>query len=65
MKDAPAPRAGGRGPELLLAHCSSLAQPEGHRPPAFWRLEQVIGGELAHLLVIALAGRHRQAQAAA
>jgi hypothetical protein len=65
MKDAPAPMHGGRGPELLLAHCSALALPEGHRPPAFWRLEQAVGGELAHLLVIALAGRHRRAQLAA
>ncbi len=66
MKHSPAPHMdGGRGPELLLAHCTALAQPEGHRPPAFWRLEQAVGGELARLLVIALAGRYRTAQAAA
>jgi len=65
MTDAPAPMNGGRGPELLLAHCNALAQPEGHRPPAIWRLEQAVGGELAHLLVVALAGRHRRAELAA
>ncbi len=56
---------GGRGPELLLAHCTALARPEGHRPPALWRLEQAVGDELARLLVIALAGRHRRAPLAA
>jgi hypothetical protein len=65
MKDAPAPRTGGRGPELLLAHCLALAEPEGHRPPAYWRLEQAVGGDLARLLVIALGGRHRRDQLAA
>jgi hypothetical protein len=65
MKDAPAPRTGGRGPELLLAHCLALAQPEGHRAPAFRRLEHVVGPELAHLLVTALADRNRRAQLAA
>ena len=60
MKDAPAPMNGGRGPDLLLAHCAALARPEGHRPPPFWRLEQAVGGELARLLVIALAGPHRR-----
>ena len=29
------------------------------RPPAFDRLEHALGGELARLLVIALAGRNR------
>ena len=65
MKDALAPMNGGRGPDLLLAHCTALAQPAGHRPPAFWRLEQAVGGELARLLVVALAGRNRRAQLAA
>jgi hypothetical protein len=43
-----------RGSELLLQHCAALADRE--RPPAYWRLEQLVGGELARMLVIALVG---------
>jgi hypothetical protein len=65
MKDAPAPRTGGRGPELLLAHCRALAEPEGHRAPVFRRLEQAVGADLARLLVNALTSRRRREQLAA
>jgi len=45
---------GGRGYELLLA---ALTEVEDSRPPAFRRLEQAVGGELARMLVGALAAR--------
>jgi hypothetical protein len=45
-----------KGSELLLAHCSALC-PTPARPPAYHRLEQTLGGELARLLVGALASR--------
>ena len=57
MNDALAPINGGRGSDLLLAHCSALTRVDAIRPPAFRRLEQEVGGDLARLLVVALAGR--------
>jgi hypothetical protein len=42
-----------RGDGLLLVHCSAVAD---DRPPAYSRLEGLIGGELARLLVFALVG---------
>jgi hypothetical protein len=42
-----------RGADLLLVHCAPV--PEG-RTAAFTRLEGLIGGDLARLLVRALAG---------
>jgi hypothetical protein len=45
---------GTRGYELLLA---ALTEVEDSRPPAFRRLEQAVGGELARMLVGALAAR--------
>ena len=45
---------GERGYELLLA---ALTEVEGSRPPAFRRLEQAVGGDLARMLVGALAAR--------
>ena len=42
-----------RGAELLLVHCAAV--PEG-RQGAYERLEGLIGGDLARLLVRALAG---------
>ncbi len=42
-----------RGASLLLAHCRAVGN-DG--PTARLRLEQLIGGELARLLVFALAG---------
>jgi hypothetical protein len=48
-----------RGPGLLMAHCAALDYE--HRAPAAARLEQLIGPDLARLLLIALAGDHRMA----
>ena len=45
---------GERGYELLLA---ALTEVEDSRPPAFRRLEQAVGGDLARMLVGALAAR--------
>jgi hypothetical protein len=59
MTDVPTPRNRGRGQALLLAHCRVLGEPERFRPPAFRRLEQAVGDDLARLLVTALSGRHQ------
>ncbi len=40
---------------LLLVHCANVGR---ERPPAYARLVDKIGGELARLLVFALAGSH-------
>jgi hypothetical protein len=48
---------GERGYELLLEHCTSLTHVAAPRTPAFRRLEEALGGELARLLVLALAKR--------
>ena len=45
---------GERGYELLRA---VLTEVDDSRPPAFRRLEQAVGGELARMLVGALAAR--------
>ena len=58
MYDASLPQ-GERGYELLLEHCTALSPPRDPRPPAFLRLEQALGGELARMLVVALAARRR------
>jgi len=50
-----------RGYELLLEHCAALTQDYSGRAPAFERLERVLGGELARLLLVALA-RQRAAR---
>jgi hypothetical protein len=42
-----------RGAALLLVHCSAVAD---ERESAYTRLEHKLGGELARLLVFALAG---------
>jgi len=60
MNDALAPIDGGRGPDLLLEHCTALTRLDDVRPPAFDRLENALGGELARMLVGALAGRNRE-----
>jgi hypothetical protein len=57
MSDAVVPTGGGRGAELLAAHCAALARLEAPREPAIERLEQRVGHDLAHLLVGALAAR--------
>ena len=49
---------GERGYELLRA---ALTEFDDSRPPAFRRLEQAVGGELARLLVGALSPRRRRA----
>jgi hypothetical protein len=56
MYDSSLPQ-GERGAELLLEHCTALTHIADRRPPAFTRLEQALGGELARLLVGALACR--------
>jgi hypothetical protein len=56
MYDASLPQSE-RGSELLLEHCAVLTGPDESRPPALLRLEQELGGELARLLVGALAAR--------
>jgi hypothetical protein len=56
MKDRSLPQ-GERGAELLLAHCALPADADLSRPPALLRLEEALGGELARLLVGALATR--------
>jgi hypothetical protein len=48
---------GERGYGLLLEHCIGLTRARDPRPPAFVRLEQALGDELARLLVAALATR--------
>jgi hypothetical protein len=45
---------GERGYELLRA---ALTEVDDSRPPAFRRLEQAVGGDLARMLVGALAAR--------
>ena len=48
---------GERGYELLLEHCAVLTRDTSGRAPAFERLEEALGGELARLLLVALAKR--------
>ena len=56
MKDRSLPQ-GERGAELLLEHFAALTDADLSRPPASLRLEQALGGELARMLVGALANR--------
>jgi hypothetical protein len=44
-----------RGDTLLLVHCAAVSR---ERPSAYARLVDAVGGELARLLVFALAGPH-------
>jgi hypothetical protein len=62
MNDA-APTIGGRGTDLLLLHLSGLTE-SGKRPPAYHRLEELLGDGLAKFLLIALAGRRSDRLAA-
>jgi hypothetical protein len=55
---------GERGADLLLTHCTALVATEAVRPSAFARLEQQLGGQLARMLVVALASRRRERVAA-
>ena len=56
---------GERGYKLLLEHCAVLDLTGDARPPALLRLEQELGGELARLLVGALAARRGRPRLAA
>ena len=57
MDAAPAQHLDGRGAPRLLEHCAALERvTRGERPSARARLELELGGELAALLVAALAG---------
>jgi hypothetical protein len=47
----------------LLQHCAALTD-VGERPPAYRRLEQLVGDELARMLVAALIGPPRDRLAA-
>jgi len=60
MNIGPSPLKGGRGPGLLLEHCTALTRVDDLRAPAFDRLELAVGGDFARFLVGALADRHRQ-----
>ena len=62
MDDA-ASIVGARGSDLLLRHCAALTE-GAERPPAYTRLEQIVGDELAKFLVVALAGRRSDRLAA-
>jgi hypothetical protein len=48
-----------RGATLLLEHCAALARFDESRPSARARLERVVGGAFARMLVDALTGDHR------
>jgi hypothetical protein len=62
MNDRSTPIHMGRGPALLLQHCAVLAGGDDARLPAFHRLEQAVGGDLARFLVVALAPRTRRSE---
>lgn len=47
-----------RGLNLILEHFARLNSIEHGRPSAVLRLEELIGGDLARLLLAALAGDH-------
>ena len=49
----------GRGAARLLAHCAAVERLSTGRRPAYARLEDAVGGDLARLLVGALAAAHR------
>lgn len=47
-----------RGLGLILEHCARLNALEHVQPSATLRLEQLVGGDLARLLLSALSGDH-------
>jgi hypothetical protein len=51
---------GTRGSELLLEHVASLDPVDHDGPTARERLERIVGGYLARMLVGALSGNRRQ-----
>jgi hypothetical protein len=46
-------RASGRGPGLLMAHCSAF---DKERPAVVDRLQRLLGPDLTRLLLLALVG---------
>ena len=54
-----APPTDGKAVSRLLDHCARAAGVTDARPRARDRLEAVVGGELTHRLLGALAGDHR------
>jgi hypothetical protein len=59
--NAAEPHMPSRGAELLLEHVAALEPAEyPQRPAARERLERIVGGHLARLLVGALSGSRRQ-----
>jgi hypothetical protein len=56
MSDTPT-QTTGTSKDPLLDHCTALTQADHTAGHAFHRLEQVLGGELARLLVVALSDR--------
>jgi hypothetical protein len=58
MKDLAAPSTGERGSDLLLRHCNALTSVE--RPSAYGRLEELVGCDLARMLVAALSRRRER-----
>jgi hypothetical protein len=57
--DAAEPQTPGRGASLLMEHCAALDTEHGP-PTARERLERIVGGHLAHLLVGALGRNPRR-----
>jgi hypothetical protein len=57
MDEGAASMGPGKGPDLLLTHCTALTAFDDARPPAYRRLEQALGKNLARLLLVALATR--------
>jgi hypothetical protein len=56
------PHNAARGSELLMEHCAALDTEKPH-PTAHERLERIVGGYLARLLVGALTGSRRSRSA--
>lgn len=54
-----------KGLILIIEHCARMNAVEHARPSAVLRLEQLVGGDLARLLLTALAGEHRAARPSA
>jgi hypothetical protein len=49
-----------KGLTLILEHCARLSAEDSRRPSAALRLEELVGGDLARLLLNGLAGDHRR-----
>jgi len=57
--NATEPHRSARGPELLLEHVTAPDH-DRQRRPARERLERILGGQLAQLLIGALSARRRR-----